>query len=90
MRDNRDISDQEYEAAIESPLSATKHNVESTDATYFVDMVIDTLIDKFQDYDFQTNTYRIYTTLDLQLQRDASEAVRIGNGRAGQAAEAQA
>ena len=52
--------------------------MESTDAPYFVDLVNDTLIDKFPDYDFQTNTYRVYTTLDLQLQRDAAEAVRIG------------
>ena len=45
---------------------------------FFRDLVTDTLIDKFQDYDFQTSTYRIYTTLDLHLQRDATEAVRIG------------
>src|SRR5260370_32941636 len=32
----------------------------------------------FQDRDFQASTYRIYTTLDLNLQRAAGEAVRIG------------
>jgi Membrane carboxypeptidase (penicillin-binding protein) len=36
------------------------------------------LQDQFQDRDFQTNTYRVYTSLDLNLQRDAAEAVRIG------------
>lgn len=78
MHENRYIGDKEYQAAVDSPLVLMRHNMESTDAPYFVDMVNDNLIDKFQDYDFQTNTYRIYTTLDLQLQRDASEAVRIG------------
>jgi penicillin-binding protein 1B len=78
MRDNKYIDEPAYEAASASPLSLTRHNMESTDAPYFVDLVNDTLLDKFQDYDFQTSTYRIYTTLDLQLQRDATEAVRIG------------
>ena len=78
MRDNKYIDDNAYEAAAESPLALAKHSTESTDAPYFVDLVNDTLLDKFQDYDFQTTTYRIYTTLDLQLQRDAAESVRIG------------
>jgi membrane peptidoglycan carboxypeptidase len=30
------------------------------------------------DYNFQANNYHIYTTLDVNLQRDAEEAVRIG------------
>ena len=78
MRDNKYIDDNAYEAAADSPLALAKHSTESTDAPYFVDLVNDTLLDKFQDYDFQTTTYRVYTTLDLQLQRDAAESVRIG------------
>ncbi|MGI8745480.1 MAG: PBP1A family penicillin-binding protein [Bryobacteraceae bacterium] len=78
MRENKYIDDNDYETAIASPLVLTRHSTESTDAPYFVDLVNDTLLDKFQDYDFQTSTYRIYTTLDLQLQRDATEAVRAG------------
>jgi penicillin-binding protein 1B len=78
MHENGYINDREYEDAVNSPLSLAHHNADSTDAPYFVDLVNDVLLDKFQDYDFQTNNYRIYTTLDLQLQRDAMEAVRIG------------
>ncbi len=78
MRDNKYIDENAYESAAESPLALAKHSTESTDAPYFVDLVNDTLLDKFQDYDFQTTTYRVYTTLDLQLQRDAAESVRIG------------
>ena len=48
------------------------------DAPYFVDLVNDTLQNRFQDYDFQNNSFRVYTTLDMNLQRDAVEAVRIG------------
>ncbi len=53
-------------------------NLEATDAPYFVDLVNDTLQERFPDTNFQTSGDRIYTTLDLNLQRDAAEAVRIG------------
>jgi penicillin-binding protein 1B len=78
MHENQYIGDREYEEAAASPLVLAKHSMESTDAPFFVDLVNDALLDKFQDYDFQNNNYRIYTTLDVDLQRDAAEAVRIG------------
>jgi penicillin-binding protein 1B len=78
MHDNDYISGQEYEQAAASPLVLTKQGTESADAPYFVDLVNDTLTEKFPDYDFQANTYRVYTTLDPNLQRDAAEAMRIG------------
>ena len=37
-----------------------------------------TLQDKFQDTDFQSNAYRVYTTLDLRLQRVAADAIANG------------
>src|ERR1700680_420244 len=61
-----------------SSLVLAKQGPESMDAPYFVDIVNDTLIDKFPDYNFQSNSFTVYTTLDLNLQRDAAEAVRIG------------
>ncbi len=78
MRENNYVSDEEYESAIASPMALAKQGMESTEAPFFVDLVNDTLLDKFPDYNFQSNTYRVYTTLDPNLQRDAAEAVRIG------------
>ena len=78
MRENNYISDAEFESASASPVTLAKQGMESTDAPYFVDLVNDTLLEKFPDYNFQSNTYRVYTTLDPNLQRDAAEAVRIG------------
>ena len=79
MEENKYISEVEFEKAEEAPLGLVRQgSLESTDAPYFVDLVNDTLQDKFADYNFQSNTYRIYTTLDMNLQRDAAEAVRIG------------
>ena len=78
MRENKYIGDEEYDRAVASPLVLARPGADSTEAPYFVDLVNDTLTDKFPDYDFQANAYRVYTTLDVNLQRDAAEAVRIG------------
>ncbi|HEV2201894.1 MAG TPA: PBP1A family penicillin-binding protein [Bryobacteraceae bacterium] len=77
MRDNGTLNDQEYQDAAASPLKVTREAAESTDAPYFVDLVNDTLQNKFS-YDFQNNSYRVFTTLDMNLQRDAVQAVRLG------------
>jgi penicillin-binding protein 1B len=78
MRQNGFITDREYAVESEAPLGVISGALESTDAPYFVDMIDDELSKTFQDRDFQTSSYRIYTTLDVNLQRAASEAVRIG------------
>ena len=51
---------------------------ESSDAPYFVDLLNDDLEKRFPGYDFQAHSDEIYTTLDLDLQRAANEAVAIG------------
>jgi penicillin-binding protein 1B len=78
MRENGYISDQEYARAAAEPLVVAKAGSESTDAPYFVDLVNESLSEDFEEHDFQNNSYRVYTTLDLNLQRDAAEAVRLG------------
>ena len=78
MRENGYINAKEYADAVASPLKITRGGVETTDAPYFVDLVNNQLQDEFQDYDFQQRSYRVYTTLDMDLQRDAAEAVRLG------------
>jgi penicillin-binding protein 1B len=78
MRENEYISDGEYQDAIRAPVDLSKQGMGSTEAPFFVDLVNDTLLEKFPDYNFQSNTYRVYTTLDPNLQNDAAEAVRIG------------
>ncbi len=84
MSENDYISDEEYQKAIESPMTLVKQGMDSAEAPFFVDLVNDTLVEKFPDYNFQTNTFRVYTTLDPNLQRDAAEAVRIGMEEADQ------
>ena len=78
MRQNDAIGDRDYALAVESPLTLAKGAAQSLDAPYFIDQVNEFLQSQFQDIDFQSNSFRVYTTLDLDLQRAAAEAVREG------------
>src|ERR1700722_5228611 len=78
MRDNGKITDRELDQASASPLKVTRGTTSSTEAPYFVDLVKEQLLDQFQDRDFQNDSYRVYTTLDMTLQHDAEEAVKVG------------
>lgn len=78
MRDNGYITEVEYRLALEAPLKLAQGGAESSDAPYFVDLVNDRLQDQFQSIDFQASSYRVYTTLDVKLQRDALAAVQAG------------
>ena len=78
MKDNGYITQAQYEAACAAPLVITKPGIESSGAPYFVDLVNQQLLDRFQDRDFNDTGYRVYTTIDLDLQRDAMDAVAQG------------
>jgi penicillin-binding protein 1B len=78
MLDNGYIAADQFGKAAAAPLTLAPAEMESTEAPYFVDLVNDQLQGDFPDFDFQNNTYRVYTTVDLNLQHAASEAVRIG------------
>ena len=78
MRQNDYITDREYALAIAAPLKLSPGSVESNEAPYFVDLLDDELQSRFQDRDFRSDGYRVYTTLDPNLQHAAVEAVRIG------------
>ncbi len=78
MRENDFITEVEYQKAVNTPLRLAEGGVESTDAPYFVDLIHDTLQDQFQNIDFQAESYRVYTTVDMKLQRDAVTAIQNG------------
>jgi len=78
MVDTHAITREQAEKAKASPLKLAPPNVEASDAPYFVDMVRDTLINKFSEHDLNDESYRIYTTLDPDLQKAAAQAVEIG------------
>ena len=72
------ITKEEAEKAKATPLKLAPPNVEASDAPYFVDLVRDTLVSKFNERDVNDQAYRIYTTLDPDLQQAAAQAVQAG------------
>ncbi len=78
MVETHAISPSDAEKAKAVPLKLAPPNVEASDAPYFVDLVRDTLISKLDERQMNDQTYRIYTTLDPDLQKAAAQAVEIG------------
>jgi penicillin-binding protein 1B len=69
------ITKEQAEAAKTEPLHLVAASVDESEAPYFVDLVHDQLTQKFGDRDFNREGLRIYTSLDPQLQRIATQAV---------------
>jgi penicillin-binding protein 1B len=60
------------------PIHLAPPNLDANEAPYFVDLVHDQLVRKIGDQDLSHQNLRIYTSLDPDLQRAASEAVEVG------------
>ncbi len=69
------ITKQQAEAAKAQPLHLAQASVDASEAPYFVDLVRDQLDRRLGDRDFNREGLRIYTTLDPDLQRIATDAV---------------
>ena len=78
MVETRSITKAQAEKAKATPLKLAPPNVEASDAPYFVDLVRDSLPNKYNERDLNDQGYRIYTTLDPELQRAAAQAVQSG------------
>ena len=78
MRQNGYISEREYALACDAPLQLVIHRVGIRRSAVLRRPGQRRPPVAFQDKDFQASSYRIYTTLDLDLQRAANEAVRVG------------
>ena len=72
------VTQAQADAAKTLKLKFVNGNLDSGAAPYFVDMVKDHLLEQFSETDLETQSYRIYTTLDPQLQHAASEAIQTG------------
>jgi penicillin-binding protein 1B len=72
------ITESEASRAKAEPLHLTAANVEASEAPYFIDLVHDQIIQRVGDNDTARQSLRIYTSLDPELQRVASEAVEVG------------
>ena len=78
MVETHAITRPQADKAKAAPLKLAPPNVEASDAPYFVDLVRDTVINRVSERELNEQSYRIYTTLDPDLQRAAAQAVDMG------------
>jgi len=78
MVETHAIGREQADKAKATPLKLAPPNVEASDAPYFVDMGRDQLTGKFSDSELSDSSYRIYTTLDPDLQKAAAQSVENG------------
>ena len=72
------VTQEQADAAKKVKLKFVNGGINSGSAPYFVDMVKDNLLENFSEADLETQSFRIYTTLDPQLQHAAAEAIQTG------------
>jgi penicillin-binding protein 1B len=71
------ISPEAARVAVQEPLHCVDDAPESTADPYFVDMVRGQLLNRYSESDLLSKRYRIYTTLDSELERGAAESVEL-------------
>lgn len=78
MFDQRRISEREYQEATASPLTVTRFPKTSRSAPFFVDLVLKQLRETYPETQLKTEGLRIFTSLDMIMQRSAEEALDNG------------
>ena len=78
MTDIGAITPEGRDQAMAEGLDVAPSYAVASEAPYFVDLVKDQLLEKYPEEELASESYRIYTGLDLRLQRAAAEAVRAG------------
>jgi penicillin-binding protein 1B len=78
MLDNKFVTEADVQDAKRVPLKLARTSVAGNEAPYLVDMVKDHLLEKYTEVELLSQNYRVYTTLDPQLQRAAAAAIESG------------
>ena len=76
--ENQAIKPDVADASKKDPLRLVSPRSEGNFSAYFVDMVKDDLLDRFSEEQLNSESHRIYVTLDAPLQRVAADAVEAG------------
>ena len=75
MVETGDITRAQADEAKATPLKLAPQNVEASDAPYFVDLIREQLLSKYGEDELGHEGYRVYTTIDPELQKVAANAV---------------
>ena len=77
MVETGDITRAQADEAKATPLKLAPQNVEASDAPYFVDLIREQLVSKYGEDELNNEGYRVYTTIDPELQKAAADAVSV-------------
>jgi penicillin-binding protein 1B len=72
------ITQEQSDEAKKQKLKFVNGGVTGASAPYFVDMVKDHLLEHYSEADLQTQSFRVYTSLDPALQKAAESAIATG------------
>ncbi|MFN8007877.1 MAG: PBP1A family penicillin-binding protein [Terriglobia bacterium] len=78
MLDTGSINKDQFAQATKIPLNIANVSMDVSDAPYFVDVIKEQMLEKYTEKELLSQQYRIDTTLDIELQRIAYQAVRQG------------
>lgn len=78
MREHEDISQEEYETALQEPITTRKLPPDVNGAPYFADFVREQLQETYPNDALTTAGLHVFTSLDMRLQRIGQEVVRSG------------
>jgi len=78
MVDTDAITRDEADRAKAEPIKLATPNIDASEAPYFVDLVHDQLTQRVGDNELGHDALRVYTSLDPELQRAATDAVEAG------------
>jgi len=78
MKDQQKISEREFAEAVAAPLTVTRFPKTTRSAPFFVDLVLKQLRETYPETQLTTDGLRIFTTLDMIMQRSAEEALDNG------------
>lgn len=78
MLENKYVTEADIQDAKRVPLKLVRTAVSGSEAPYLVDMVKDHLLEKYSETELLSQNYRVYTTIDPQLQRAAVIALDAG------------
>lgn len=80
MKDTGMITDRQFVETVASPLELTRFPRTSRSAPFFVDLVLKQLRETYPETQLKTEGLRIFTTLDMLMQRSAEKALDDGIG----------
>jgi penicillin-binding protein 1B len=78
MLDQERITQPEYEGAVAEPILVGGRRPELNAAPWFVDFVLQELVERYGDEALRSEGLRIFTTLDMRAQRQARKALVEG------------